>query len=338
MTYGALHQTIDISLDMESTKTLSPLLFGDNLEHTRDCINSGLSAQMLKNRKFVGRPDRYGCAVGWHRIGEEVNYTLSYDRPFTKHHESYHMSRLLERQSQVISAYRPGTVGFGQAGLCLRKGRNYSFKMTATAFGSTEVNIGLTGSRGTALAGTDLTVRDGDFRSYEWTFSPAEDDDDARLEITFSAPGTLIVGAVSLMPEDNFRGMRKDVIEKMKELGIRLPEGKAISFGQSLFWAPLDLPELRGLKVLRPGLELGVVKKDRFEPAHALALWLTDCENVESFAPDSKEIAAYMRGNVIPSQKKGWCLVTAGGYSLGWGKGDGQVLKNHYPKGLRIMG
>ena len=123
-----------------------------------------------------------------------------------------------------------------------------------------------------------------------------------------------------------------------KELGIRLPEGKAISFGQSLFWAPLDLPELRGLKVLRPGLELGVVKKDRFEPAHALALWLTDCENVESFAPDSKEIAAYMRGNVIPSQKKGWCLVTAGGYSLGWGKGDGQVLKNHYPKGLRIMG
>ena len=123
-----------------------------------------------------------------------------------------------------------------------------------------------------------------------------------------------------------------------KELGIRLPEGKAISFGQSLFWAPLDLPDLRGLKVLRPGLELGIVKKDRFEPAHALALWLTDCENVESFAPDSKEIASYMRGNVIPSQKKGWCLITAGGYSLGWGKGDGQVLKNHYPKGLRIMG
>ena len=26
---------------------------------------------------------------------------------------------------------------------------------------------------------------------------------------------------------------------------------------------------------------------------------------------------------------------TAGGYSIGWGKGDGKVLKNHYPKGLR---
>jgi len=24
-----------------------------------------------------------------------------------------------------------------------------------------------------------------------------------------------------------------------------------------------------------------------------------------------------------------------GGFSLGWGKGDGNVLKNHYPKGVR---
>ena len=31
-----------------------------------------------------------------------------------------------------------------------------------------------------------------------------------------------------------------------KELDITLPEGKAILFGQNLFWAPVDLPELRG--------------------------------------------------------------------------------------------
>ena len=49
-----------------------------------------------------------------------------------------------------------------------------------------------------------------------------------------------------------------------KELDIHLPEGKAIAFGQSLYWAPADLPELRGLKVERPGLELGLLKKNRF--------------------------------------------------------------------------
>ncbi|MDO5399369.1 MAG: RsmB/NOP family class I SAM-dependent RNA methyltransferase [Eubacteriales bacterium] len=120
-----------------------------------------------------------------------------------------------------------------------------------------------------------------------------------------------------------------------RELGIRLPEGKGLSFGQTLYWAPPELPELAGLKVLRPGLELGTVKKDRFEPAHALALWLKTCNSVQDFAPDSPEMKQYLHGEVLPSEKKGWTLVTAGGYSIGWAKGDGRVLKNHYPKGLR---
>lgn len=118
-------------------------------------------------------------------------------------------------------------------------------------------------------------------------------------------------------------------------LGIALPEGKTVTFGSSLYWAPEEMPDLRGLKVLRPGLELGTVKKDRFEPAHALALWLRECNNMQDFSPEGREMTAYLHGEVVPSDKKGWCLVTAGGYSIGWGKGDGQVLKNHYPKGLR---
>ena len=127
----------------------------------------------------------------------------------------------------------------------------------------------------------------------------------------------------------------KEWVSFAKELGIRLPDGKAVSFGQNLFWAPEDMPDIRKLKVMRPGLELGEVKKGRFEPAHALALWLKDCKNTETYAPDSAEMAAYIHGDVVPSNKKGWCLVKAGDYSIGWGKGDGRVLKNHYPKGLR---
>ena len=120
-----------------------------------------------------------------------------------------------------------------------------------------------------------------------------------------------------------------------KELDITLPEGKAVSFGQSLYWALMELPELNRLKVLRPGLELGTERKGRFEPAHALALWLKTCAVTESFPPESPEMKAYLHGDVVPSGKKGWCLVQAGGYAIGWGKGDGSVLKNHYPKGLR---
>ena len=120
-----------------------------------------------------------------------------------------------------------------------------------------------------------------------------------------------------------------------KELGIQLPEGKAVSFGTNLFWVPEEMPSLQKLKVLRLGLELGECKKDRFEPAHALALWLKNCANEHSFPAESQEAKAYLHGEVVPSDKKGWCLVKADAYSIGWAKGDGRVLKNHYPKGLR---
>ena len=120
-----------------------------------------------------------------------------------------------------------------------------------------------------------------------------------------------------------------------KEMGISLPEGKAVSFGETLYWACPQMPDLRGMKVLRPGLELGEIRKDRFLPAHALALWLKEAKTVQSYPSDSREMAAYLHGETVPSQKQGWCLVQADGYSIGWGKGDGNMLKNHYPKGLR---
>lgn len=120
-----------------------------------------------------------------------------------------------------------------------------------------------------------------------------------------------------------------------KMLGISLPAGKAVRFGQSLYWAPVDMPDIRGIKVMRPGLELGLEKKDRFEPAHALALWLHTANTTHDVRADSAQIKAYMHGDVISSACSGWCLVTVDGYAIGWGKGDGKVLKNHYPKGLR---
>ena len=127
----------------------------------------------------------------------------------------------------------------------------------------------------------------------------------------------------------------KEWLDFAKDLGISLPQGKAILFGTNLYWAPAQMPNLKGLKVLRPGLELGEVKKGRFEPAHALALWLKNCKNTLSLSADGSEIRQYLHGEVLPCALQGWCLVQVDGYSIGWGKGAGNMLKNHYPKGLR---
>ena len=123
--------------------------------------------------------------------------------------------------------------------------------------------------------------------------------------------------------------------EFARSLDIHLPEGKCVRFGQSIYWAPTEMPDIRGLKVLRPGLALGEEKKGRFEPDHALALWLKSARTELELPADSDSLRAYMHGDVIPCSENSWCLVKADGYSIGWGKADGKVLKNHYPKGLR---
>ena len=137
------------------------------------------------------------------------------------------------------------------------------------------------------------------------------------------------------IPMEQGQKLPRQWLDFAKELDITLPAGKAVLFGSGLYWTPEEMPSLRGVKVMRPGLELGEVKKDRFEPAHALALWLKCAKNTENYASDSPQMKAYMHGETVPSGKSGWCLVTVDGYSIGWGKGDKTVLKNHYPKGLR---
>ena len=114
--------------------------------------------------------------------------------------------------------------------------------------------------------------------------------------------------------------------------------GRYLRFGEQLYRMPEGMPALSGLKVLRPGLHLGTVKKDRFEPSHALALALRaeDVKHSIDLPADDSEIAGYLRGETFPLEgEKGWYLVTVDGYSAGWGKLAGGVMKNHYPKGLR---
>ena len=120
-----------------------------------------------------------------------------------------------------------------------------------------------------------------------------------------------------------------------RELEIKLPQGKALLFGSSLYWVSPMMPDIQKMKVVRPGLQLGEVKKNRFEPAHALALWLKTCKNFQDFPGESVEIRNFMAGQVLTGEVRGWCLIKASGYSIGWGKGDGKQIKNHYPKGLR---
>ena len=122
-------------------------------------------------------------------------------------------------------------------------------------------------------------------------------------------------------------------------MNAKIPSGNLITFGDNVYALPFGI-NIDKLMVLRPGLHLGICKKGRFEPSHALALASknADFKNVLDFSPDDKDLLSYLHGNIIPCDKKGWVCVTVSGNPIGWGKASGGVLKNHYPKHLRLLG
>ncbi|WP_297132185.1 RsmF rRNA methyltransferase first C-terminal domain-containing protein [Terrisporobacter sp.] len=109
--------------------------------------------------------------------------------------------------------------------------------------------------------------------------------------------------------------------------------------GENLYLLPDNCPDTKKLKVLRNGLHLGILKKNRFEPSHALSHYLKidDAKYVENLKIDDTKALEYLKGNTLnTNQSRGWVLVTIEGIPLGWGKESNGILKNHYPKGLRI--
>ena len=111
-----------------------------------------------------------------------------------------------------------------------------------------------------------------------------------------------------------------------------------VTFGDNLYAVSVELPALKGMKVLRPGLHLGELKKNRFEPSHALALAIRPsfAKYVWNMDAESAEARAYINGQTFPAEgEKGWYIICADGFGLGWGKLAGGMMKNHYPKGLR---
>jgi NOL1/NOP2/fmu family ribosome biogenesis protein len=114
--------------------------------------------------------------------------------------------------------------------------------------------------------------------------------------------------------------------------------GTFIKFGDQIYLVPDNTPSLKGLKIVRSGLHLGTIMKNRFEPSHSLALYLKP-ENVKkhcNLSSREQTIYDYINGQTFSyTGDKGWYLISVDNYSIGWGKLSGDTMKNHYPKGLR---
>ncbi|NLJ88228.1 MAG: NOL1/NOP2/sun family putative RNA methylase [Epulopiscium sp.] len=110
--------------------------------------------------------------------------------------------------------------------------------------------------------------------------------------------------------------------------------------GNSILLLPEEIPNLKGLRIVRTGWLLGFLKKNRFEPSQAMAMGLNKNQivNIIDLSLEDPNVIRYLKGETISIKgKEGWNLVCVDGYPLGWGKIQNNKLKNKYSVGWRWM-
>ena len=240
---------MDIQIASWEGTMLSPYVFGHNLEHTRSAVNRGLSAQMLRNRKFAGKPSKNrGVAAEWHGFGDHTFFQLMENVSYTRHIGCAGMSRGNELQSQRVQNLSEGSCGLLQQDLCITGGRTYELRVVTQCNHDLILHAELTDGAGSiTYAMHELPLTSGDWESHCFLLTPDTDDPEAALRLRFSDRAMVTFGAVSMMPADHFHGMRADVVRLLKEIGpsvLRWPGG---NFAGEYRWKDGLLPsDMRG--------------------------------------------------------------------------------------------
>lgn len=140
------------------------------------------------------------------------------------------------------------------------------------------------------------------------------------------------------------RKLPDELSEFLEDVSVSFDASRIDIRGERVFYMPEGLPDVRGIRFLRTGLLMGELKKRRFEPSQALAMFLKKDEykKVIDLKSGDERILKYLKGETIDTEDisgkkdKGWYLVCVDSYPLGWGKLSGGVLKNKYLPGWRL--
>jgi len=248
---GSEEKTITFEIDTGRTVKLSPYVFGHNLEHTRSAVagSGGLSAQMLRNRKFAGMPAKNsGVAAGWIGIGDRTFFQNGGRACYTRHIACERMMRRNELRSQSVQNVHGGPCGLMQRDLSVVSGKRYLIRAVTMCSVPVALSAELTDRKGETLyARAEISLVPGEWETHEVTLVPDTDDGGAALRFVFTERAEVIFGAVSMMPEDNFHGMRPDAVRCLKEIGPTLLRWPGGNFAGEYRWKDGLLPsDMRG--------------------------------------------------------------------------------------------
>lgn len=134
----------------------------------------------------------------------------------------------------------------------------------------------------------------------------------------------------------------EDSKEFFSNVSMPLDLKNVVQVKDKLFMLPDADIDMKGYRVLRSGLYLGDLKKNRFEPSQSLAMALKKEEfnQVVDFSVEDSRVKKYLKGETIEledTKKSGWQLICVDGYPLGWAKATKGRLKNKYHSGWRMF-
>lgn len=117
----------------------------------------------------------------------------------------------------------------GYCGISVKAGESYSLYLFAKAKEEIGLDVAIE-YQGKVLAGNSLVVSGQEYTRYDMKLTAAEDCHEAQLTISCKEGGEVLLGFISLMPDNTYmgHGLRTDLVEKLKGMSpkfMRFPGG-----------------------------------------------------------------------------------------------------------------
>lgn len=139
--------------------------------------------------------------------------------------------------------------------------------------------------------------------------------------------------------DENISSESKKIVTKfLSDNFEEFPEGVLFEKNNLIYLAPPMAPQIKG-DILRYGLLVGEMRKNRLEPAHALFTAAgVKPKRILNLTLQDERLYKFLKGEEIAVDgENGYTAVFVEGVPLGFGKCSFPRLTNRYPKGLRMV-
>ena len=139
--------------------------------------------------------------------------------------------------------------------------------------------------------------------------------------------------------DENISSESKKIVTKfLSDNFEEFPEGVLFEKNNLIYLAPAIAPQIKG-DILRYGLLVGEMRKNRLEPAHALFTAAgVKPKRILNLTLQDERLYKFLKGEEIAVDgENGYTAVLVEGVPLGFGKCSFPRLTNRYPKGLRMV-